>query len=70
MMTKKDFVALAITLRPMIENGNEIVNVDEVINRLSQFCETQNPQFNKSRWLGFIAGECGSNGGKIKDRAH
>ncbi len=39
---------------------------DEHIQFLADFCETQNPRFNRSRWLSYIAGECGKNGGKLK----
>ena len=33
---------------------------------LADFCAAQNPAFNRERWLAYIAGDCGSNGGKRK----
>jgi hypothetical protein len=32
------------------------------VNALADFCHSQNPNFNRSRWMGYIAGECGPNG--------
>jgi hypothetical protein len=31
---------------------------------LADFCQSQNPRFDRARWLSYIAGECGPNGGK------
>jgi hypothetical protein len=33
---------------------------------LADFCASQNSRFDRERWLGYIAGECGPNGGKVK----
>jgi len=33
---------------------------------LADFCAAQNPRFNRSRWLAYIAGTCGPNGGAVK----
>jgi len=33
---------------------------------LADFCQDQNPKFKRERWLDYIAGKCGENGGKIK----
>ena len=30
---------------------------------LADFCQAQNPNFKRDRWLGYIAGECGPYGG-------
>ena len=30
---------------------------------LADFCQSQNPRFNRERWLGYIAGKCGPSGG-------
>jgi hypothetical protein len=70
-MTKKHFIALADAIR----FHNKLV-ADKVINSpaftvgqldiLAGACEEQNPQFNRERWLSYVAGECGPNGGRIK----
>lgn len=31
-------------------------------------CAASNPRFNRSRWLAYINGECGPNGGAVKGR--
>lgn len=33
---------------------------------LADFCKEQNPRFDRSRWVGYIQGENGLNGGSIK----
>ena len=73
-MTKKHFIALADAIR---EHNRVIVNVwganggrmsfsDEELHALAHFCQSQNPRFDRERWLGYIAGTCGPNGGTIK----
>ena len=39
------------------------------LNVLADFCADQNPNFGKSRWLDYIDGRCGPNGGTIKTHA-
>ena len=60
-MSKKDFVALADKLQ-----GLDVPN--EVLTALVDFCKGQNHNFKEGLWLGYLRGECGSNGGKRKDR--
>jgi hypothetical protein len=38
----------------------------EAIQALADFCYQQNPNFNNTRWLAYIAGTCGPCGGKAK----
>jgi hypothetical protein len=33
------------------------------LSTLANFCQSQNPRFNRKRWLSYIAGECGQSGG-------
>lgn len=58
-MTKKNFIALADMIRSNIKWFTPIE-----IQLLASFCEEQNPRFNRERWLGYIAGSNGKNGGK------
>ena len=64
-MTKKHFIALADAIKehnkqnPAYELG--IVQ----LTFLAKFCLSQNPDFNASRWLDYIAGKCRKNGGKV-----
>lgn len=68
-MSKKDFIALADTIR----NANKLaaefdhppVFSKDAIEELAAFCRSQNSNFNWSRWIDYIAGECGPNGGRI-----
>ena len=71
-MTKKHFIALADlvkTARICPENGYEGKAYNpfnqDAITLLADWCETQNPNFNRERWLGYIAGTNGKNGGKV-----
>lgn len=69
-MSKKHFIALA----EMIIGYNEILPAgipqhmfcSGQISALADFCQAQNPNFNRERWLAYIAGECGPNGGPVK----
>ena len=60
-MTKKHFIALADFIK---RNEREFNN--NQIELLADFCGYQNTRFNRSRWLQYIAGVCGKNGGKVK----
>lgn len=72
-MTKKHFIALANRLRTTKPTAVDIRNHMEVTLRLKQweqdrdmladFCQSQNSRFDRSRWLAYIADECGPNGG-------
>ena len=55
-MSKKHFIALADALR-----GADLS--DEVLERLCNFMQEQNPAFMRGRWLAYLKGECGPNGG-------
>ncbi len=58
-MSKKQFIALAETIQKSRAAFSE-----NAINALAYFCEDQNPRFNRQRWLDYIEGKCGPNGGK------
>jgi hypothetical protein len=69
-MSKKHFIDLANTIRE--HNWHALKNDEDApyslyqLDELASFCQRSNPRFNKSRWLAYIAGECGPNGGKVK----
>lgn len=75
-MTKKHFIALADVLhdtKPTRSNyGTDDTFIAasaawlEVRNALEDFCKSQNSNFNRLRWLDYINGECGPNGGQLK----
>ena len=78
-MTKKHFIELAdymIRTRPETEGfiaremqfaqSERFKQWEYMCTQLADFCSHQNPQFNRGRWLAYIAGECGPNGGQIK----
>ena len=60
-MTKKDFIALANYLRHTC--GYCEAFTPRQIEHLADFCHSQNPAFKRERWVAFIAGQCGPNGG-------
>lgn len=64
-MTKKDFIALADAIRSLITSDDgSSVEMDAVTEMLADFCQSTNPNFNRSRWMSYIAGDCGPSGGK------
>jgi hypothetical protein len=70
-MTKKHFIALADKLikiqRDGIWNSHTYQMFQQsVLPELADFCAEQNPRFDRERWLGYIAGTNGPNGGRVK----
>jgi hypothetical protein len=67
-MTKKDFIAVANVLKKETpHHDHTIMNAqhDRIIQALANCFQSQNPNFNRRRWLDYIAGKCGPNGGKV-----
>ena len=68
-MTKKHFIALADMIRyANAQPGNYQLFSPPVLHYLADFCWSQNPSFKKQRWLDYIDGKCGPNGGKIETK--
>ena len=66
-MTKQHFIALADSLRSHNAKGDHVNPFrEDQIEALADFCAAQNPAFNRNRWLAYVAGDCGPNGGKLK----
>lgn len=73
-MTKKHFIALADTIKETNHRTRLTHGLASIPNPfspgqigiLADFCQSQNPNFNRQRWLDYIAGECGQNGGAVK----
>ena len=66
-MTKQHFIALADMIRAdRVFNGEPNIYSPHVIEALADFCQSQNPRFNRQRWLDYIAGTHGPNGGKLR----
>lgn len=63
-MTKKHFIRLAEYLRDTANYCEPFT--EKQLQHLADFCHEQNHNFDRSRWLGYIAGENGPNGGTIK----
>jgi hypothetical protein len=66
-MSKKNF----ITLADMIREHNQKCEAPAYFTysqllAIADFCKSQNPNFMRERWLDYIAGNCGKNGGAIK----
>jgi hypothetical protein len=69
-MSKNDFIALADTIRA----HNRNCSLDEMFTKLqiaalAEFCREQNSDFKRDRWLQYINGKCGQNGGAIRRKA-
>jgi hypothetical protein len=70
-MTKQNFIALAdaIRRRNYLPNGIPNNHEDRVtldnIEFLADFCQSQNPAFKRDRWIGYLYGQNGPNGGSV-----
>lgn len=60
-MSKKDFIALADHIKTSTANWTQ-----EHLDVLASFCKSRNGRFMRERWLAYVRGECGPNGGKTK----
>ncbi len=73
-MTKKHFIALADAIREYntqsFPHGTNTASPLQFTHTqtlwLADFCGQQNDRFDRERWLGYIAGTNGKNGGKVK----
>lgn len=69
-MSKKHFIALADALRaekPGINwDPNKMVQWELDVKAIANACAASNPRFNRERWMSYVNGECGPNGGSIK----
>lgn len=74
-MSKKHFIALADAVRRMMPVEGEHLDEcyapcystwENMRDALADFCQSQNSRFDRARWLGYIAGENGPNGGQRK----
>lgn len=76
-MSKKDFIALADAIRNYNElsfpAGTNTVSPLQFGHTqllvLADFCKQSNNRFMRDRWLDYIAGKCGKNGGPVKRAA-
>lgn len=70
-MTKKDFIALADAMRKHNASADPEGYATSLpftrgqIQLIADFCAQQNSAFKRERWLDYIAGNCGPNGGKV-----
>ena len=68
-MSKKDFIALADTIREhnRLQATYSTPDVNPFdpnhLETIAMFCRKQNSAFKTGRWLAYIAGKCGPNGG-------
>lgn len=65
-MSKQDFVALADMIKSLQNSEDRERFRPGQIAILADFCRSQNSNFKRERWLEYIAGKCGPNGGAIK----
>jgi hypothetical protein len=68
-MTKKNFVALADSIREhnrLAKVNGENAFTDDQLAALARFCAAESPRFKRERWLSYVAGECGPNGGRAR----
>jgi hypothetical protein len=66
-MTKRNFIALADSIREhnrLAKSNGETAFTADQLAALASFCASENPRFKRERWLDYIAGECGPNGGR------
>lgn len=73
-MSKKHFIALADAIRDTnarweASTATAPYFTEAHICELADFCASQNANFKRDRWLAYIAGKCGRNGGAVRKAA-
>ena len=63
-MTKRNFIELADLIKQYKNRDRQSRFTNAQILVLADFCASQNPNFNRDRWIRYIEGACGPNGGK------
>lgn len=63
-MTKKNLIALADAIREHNNTKKSTRFFNEQLESIADALAAMNPQFKRERWLGYIAGTNGSNGGQ------
>jgi hypothetical protein len=78
-MTKKHFIALADAVRQNKPAGSmggqsafaeghdkgRLAHWGRMVEVLADFCQSQSPKFDRERWLRYVSGEGGKNGGEV-----
>lgn len=70
-MTKRHFIALADAIKAYNQDWPpSTIGIDAGFSYgqlavLADFCQAMNPSFNRQRWLNYIEGHCGPNGGRL-----
>jgi len=68
-MSKKHFIALADALRTSRPechwDPNKILQWRLDVHRIADFCQSQNPRFDRGLWFDYIDGTRGPSGGRI-----
>jgi hypothetical protein len=68
-MSKKHFIALADNIRAhnkvAAHNTGFTAFTPDQLETLADFCRSQNYNFKGERWIAYLRGECGPNGGKL-----
>jgi hypothetical protein len=69
-VSKKHFIALADALKAEKPqpgwSPNKMVQWDLDVRAVARVCAASNPRFNELRWMQYINGLCGPNGGTVK----
>jgi hypothetical protein len=68
-MSKQDFIKLADALRAEKPapnwSANKHVQWEQDIKAIADACASANPRFMRERWLLYVNGKCGKNGGPV-----
>lgn len=68
-MTKKHFIKIADKLRESKPSDKDTAKLTQWLEDreiIADYFAAVNPRFNRERWLDYIDGKCGPNGGRVK----
>ena len=65
MITKNQIIEIADTIKDIARDADGLIELSLVVDKFADYLAAQNPNFKRERFIGYINGECGPNGGRV-----
>ena len=65
MITKKQIIEIADTIKDIARDADGLIELSLVVDKFADYLAAQNPNFKRERFIAYVNGECGPNGGMV-----
>ena len=65
MITKKQIIKIADTIKDIARDADGLIELSLVVDKFADYLAAQNPNFERERFIAYVNGECGPNGGAV-----